>query len=334
MTSLNLTLLIIILVNLFFVINFDKLLFFHYILDKPDKKRKFHLKATPLAGGIILTVNLLIYFVVILSNKEILINEIFFNSSFELYIFMSSACIIFLIGIFDDKYNLTPNYKFLLLFITISVTLIFDQNLLISSINFSFYDEAINIKKFSLVFSLFCFLVFLNAFNMFDGINLQASFYSITIFSFILFFFTNSYLSKVLLIYLIFYSYLNYKNKSFLGDGGSLLISFLISYMFIKLYNAGQIKYTDEIFIFMMVPGLDLIRVFFKRILNHKNPLKPDRTHLHHLLSSKFTHFKSLMIIQMIIIIPIVLSQFEINRLLIILTTIFCYSLVVYKLNR
>ena len=334
MTSLNLTLILFILVNLFFVINFDKLLFFRSILDKPDKKRKFHLKATPLAGGIILIINLLIYFITMSLSKELLLNEVFFSNSFELHIFIISSFIIFFIGIFDDKYNLTPNYKFLLLFITISATLIFDQNLLISSINFSFYDGAINTKKFSLFFSLFCFLVFLNAFNMFDGINLQASIYSIIIFSFILFYFTNSYLLKILLIYLIFYSYLNFKNKSFLGDGGSLLIAFLISYIFIKLYNIGQIKYTDEIFIFMMVPGLDLIRVFFKRILNHKNPLKPDRSHLHHLLSSNYTPFKSLMIIQLIIIIPIVLSQLEIDRLLIILATIFCYSFIVYKSSR
>ena len=98
------------------------------------------------------------------------------------------------------------------------------------------------ILKFSLFFSLFCFLVFLNAFNMFDGINLQASLYSIIIFSFILFYFTNSYLLKILLIYLIFYSYLNFKNKSFLGDRRSLLIAFLISYMFIKLYNVGKLN--------------------------------------------------------------------------------------------
>ena len=334
MISLNLTLLLVILVNLFFVIKFDKLLFFHSILDKPDKKRKFHLKATPLAGGIILIINLLIYFITVSLNKELLLNEVFFNNNFELYVFMISASIIFFIGIFDDKYNLTASYKFLLLFIIISSTLIFDKNLLISSINFSFYDEAINIKAFSLIFSLFCFLVFLNAFNMFDGINLQASLYSITIFSFILFFVTNSYLYKILLIYLIFYSYLNFKNKSFLGDGGSLLIAFLISYIFIKLYNMGQIKYTDEIFIFMMVPGVDLIRVFFVRILKFKNPLEPDRTHLHHLLSKKFTHFKSLIIIQSIIIIPITLSQLDLNRLFIILATIFCYGLIIYKLSR
>tara|TARA_B100000767_G_scaffold161194_1_gene151299 strand:+ start:4417 stop:5421 length:1005 start_codon:yes stop_codon:yes gene_type:complete len=333
MTPLSFYLSLCILINLFIVIYFNKLFFFHYIQDKPDKDRKFHLKATPLAGGFILMINLLIYFLTIFLNKEFLSSEVFFNDNFELSIFMISSSAIFIIGLFDDKYNLTPNYKFLLLFIIIFITLIFDKNLLISSINFSFYDGIINIKKYNLVFTSFCFLVFLNAFNMFDGINLQASFYSMIIFSFILFFSSNSYLFKILLIFFIFYSYLNYKNKSFLGDSGSLLISFLISYVFIKLYNVGQIKYVDEIFIFMMLPGIDLIRVFFKRLLNKKNPLKPDRTHLHHLLSKKFTHLQSLIIIQLIVIIPLIFSYIDINRLFIIVTTFFCYSLIVYKLS-
>jgi len=334
MTSLNYVLLIFILVNLIFVINFNKISFFHYIVDKPDKKRKFHLKPTPLAGGIILIINLIIYFITIFLNKEILLSEIFFNNNLELYIFMISAFIIFFIGLFDDKYNLTPNYKFLFLSLIVFTTLSFDQNLIISSINFSFYDRSINIEKYGLFFTFFCFLVFLNAFNMFDGINLQASLYSIIIFFFILFSYINSYLFKILLIFLIYFSYLNYKNKSFLGDSGSLLISFLISYIFIKLYNIGQIKYADEIFIFMMVPGIDLIRVFFKRLINNENPLRPDRTHLHHLLSLKFTYLKSIIIIQLMIITPIILSYLNINKLFIIFATVLYYSVIIYKINK
>ena len=30
-----------------------------------------------------------------------------------------------------------------------------------------------------------------------------------------------------------------------------------------------------------MLPGIDLIRLFFKRTINKKNPLKPDKDHLH-----------------------------------------------------
>ena len=334
MNFLNLTLLLFILVNLFFVINFNKLIFFHYILDKPDQKRKFHLKPTPLAGGIILIINIIIYFITLSLSEKFLLNEIFFNNVFEVYIFIISAFTIFLIGLFDDKYNLSPNYKFLLLSIVVFVALIYDPDLLISSIKFSFYDNAINITKYNLFFTYFCFLVFLNAFNMFDGINLQSSFYSIIIFSFISFLLIDSYLIKILLVFLGCYSFLNYKNKSFLGDSGSLLMAFLIGYIFIKLYNLEQIKFTDEVFIFMMIPGIDLIRVFFKRIFNKKNPLRPDRSHLHHLLSLKFSHIASLTIIQLLVVTPIILSFLDINRLFVILTSVFIYIIIIYKLEK
>ena len=60
MHFLDYSLFIFIIVNIFLVTNFKKIKFLHHILDKPDKKRKFHLKATPLAGGIILMINLFI----------------------------------------------------------------------------------------------------------------------------------------------------------------------------------------------------------------------------------------------------------------------------------
>ena len=132
---------------------------------------------------------------------------------------------------------------------------------------------------------------------MFDGINLQSSFYSLFIFFYILFFYSNSLFIKILIISLIAFSYLNLKNKSFLGDSGSLLISFIISYLFIKLYNYEYIKYADEIVLFMLIPGLDLTRLFIMRILKKKNPLTSDRNHLHHVLIKKNSLKKTLFLI-------------------------------------
>ena len=60
----------------------------------------------------------------------------------------------------------------------------------------------------------------------------------------------------------------------FLGDSGSLLISFIIGYFFIKLYNNELINFTDEIVVYMLLPGIDLIRLFFQRILNKKKSIK------------------------------------------------------------
>ena len=36
----------------------------------------------------------------------------------------------------------------------------------------------------------------------------------------------------------------------------------------------------------MLLPGLDMLRLFVIRILNNKNPFLPDNNHIHHLLLS------------------------------------------------
>ena len=109
---------------------------------------------------------------------------------------------------------------------------------------------------------------------MFDGINLQFSAYSIIIFLGILNLNFDSLLIKIILISILTFTFLNLKNKCFLGDSGSLLISFIIGYFFIKLYNNEIINYTDEVVIYMLLLVLILIRLFFKRILLKKKSVK------------------------------------------------------------
>ena len=125
----------------------------------------------------------------------------------------------------------------------------------------------------------------------------------------------NSLIISLLIISLIGFSYLNFKNKSFLGDSGSLLLAFIISYFFIKLYNLGYIKYADQIVIYMLIPGLDLIRLFIFRILKKRNPLSPDRLHLHHILIKKFSLPITLLIIIFLIIFPVILDYSNLNNI-------------------
>ena len=333
MNNLILILSLIIVINLFLIKYFNKIKIFHYIIDKPDNIRKFHSLPVPLAGGIIIFLNIIIYSIIILTNQEYFLKELIFKDITDAYVFFFAIVIIFIIGYLDDKYDLSPNLKFILLTILMMVILNLDENLAIKEIRFSFIKNTFIIESFSILFTSFCFLVFLNAFNMFDGINLQSSTYSIIIFSSLLIILTNSILIYVMLITLLGYSYLNYKNITFLGDSGALVLAFIISYFFIKTYNLGLITYTDEIFIYMMIPGIDLIRLFFKRILLKKNPLKSDRHHLHHLLCLKFTNMQSLIILQVIIIFPILLNILSLNKLAIIVFTIILYTILIVQLE-
>jgi len=322
-----------IILNLIFLIFFKKIKLFHKIIDKPDNIRKFHTNPTPLAGGIILIINIFLYFALYLINENILSHEVIFKDSFEFKIFIISCFLFFFIGAFDDMYNLRPSIKFFLLSLLTLMVLYFDSNLRIEEIRLSFLDKNINSLDYSIIFTLFCFVVFINSFNMFDGINLQASIYSIILITTFLIYLKFSLFLKILLIFIICFKYLNFRNKSFLGDSGSLLISFIISFVFIRIYNENIISFSDEIFIYMMIPGLDMIRLFFKRIFLRRSPFSADRMHLHHLLISKFSNLKTIFLLGSLILFPIFVMLLGFNRLAIIIITIFIYSIVIKKNN-
>ena len=64
---------------------------------------------------------------------------------------------------------------------------------------------------------------------------------------------------------------MNFKNKSFLGDSGTLLLGFIISFLFIKLYNLNYIKYADDVVIFL---GAGNITQFSDTIISKINNLE------------------------------------------------------------
>ena len=65
----NLLIFFIILFNFFLIFFFDKIKFFKINIDKPDGKRKLHKNPIPLAGGIIIFLNPVIYFLFILKTQ-------------------------------------------------------------------------------------------------------------------------------------------------------------------------------------------------------------------------------------------------------------------------
>ena len=335
MTYTNLIPCLFILFNIFLIINFPKIKFFKSNLDIPDKKRKIHSKPTPLAGGIILFLNMILYFFIINFNQDLILIENVFDNIFSFNIFILIYLFIFILGYFDDKFNLNANLKLIILTFLILILLIIDQNLIIKNIQLSFIKQNLILNNFGILFTLFCFLVFMNALNMFDGINLQSTIYSFIVFTSIYLFFLDSIMIKILIIFLIGFSYLNYRNKSFLGDSGTLALAFIIGYFFIRLYNLNLIQNADEIVIYMMIPGLDLIRLFVIRIFRKRNPLSSDRLHLHHLIISKYSFKTTIIIISLLIIIPIVLNYFDFKNFYNLLITIVLYSstLLIIKKN-
>jgi len=85
-----------------------------------------------------------------------------------------------------------------------------------------------------------------------------------------------------------------------------------------------------------MLPGLDMLRVFFIRISKKKNPFSADRIHLHHLLIARGLNRMNILIIFLLLtLLPILISFFTNLKLIyIILFSIFFYNLLIFKLKK
>ena len=144
---------------------------------------------------------------------------------------------------------------------------------------------------------------------MFDGINLHTSIY--VLFILIIFLLKNEFvnLSASILIPILFFSYLNYKNKCFIGNNGTYLLSFIFSCLFIKSYNQSYLFLPEEIFLIMFLPGIELIRLTFSRILKKKHPFKADKNHIHHLLLNKYSFKITILISSFFVLMPYLISE-------------------------
>lgn len=317
--------------NILILIFFNPLAKFVNIYDYPSD-RKIHKIKTPIIGGLIILLNL--FFLNILIELNFIENfriENIFENKFKYYIFLISTLVIFLIGFIDDKIEISPILKLLFLSILIFGILYIDNSILIREISFSFTNKSVHLGKYSFLFTTLCFLLFINACNMFDGINLQSCSYYLLILFFLLSFDLSNLIITTLIISVVTISILNLKGKVFMGDSGVYLCSFVIGYLIIKYYNINLIRSSDTIFILMMVPGIDMFRLFIVRILSKKNPFYPDKLHLHHLLLGKFNYLKTILILILLLLFPILFLILNFSNILIIAVYIVLYLYFILK---
>lgn len=328
---LNLTILNIILFFLYFLISshFSNKL---RLIDYPTKIKN-HSEPTPAIGGLIFfLIYLTIYLQLFLNFK---LNDFYHYLTFFSFL-------IFLVGYFDDVNNNNPYFKSILFILTVFIFLFFNEEILIKKINISFVNSTYELNSyFSYIFTILCFWLLMNSFNLTDGLNGIAISYALIIFISIFFIFNlNNFDYFIILnfIIILFFSLIfNLKNKIFLGNNGAYLVSFFIGVFLIKLYNQSlsNIEFeSDRIFLMLMIPGIDMLRLFIFRILNKQNPLSRDQNHLHHYLKKRVSKEKVFIIYTLIISIPIILDNLLNDfTIVLILTQILVYSLVIMKLK-
>ena len=254
-----------------------KISYQYKLVDLPDK-RKLHTKATAFTGGIILS---LIFAVSIF----------LFKFSDDVFSFIISlGFLVSLIGFIDDKFDLNVGGKLSLQIFPIFYLIVFHELTLTQLGDYGYFE--LKIVSFSLPFTLICTLFLINAFNYFDGLDGTVSFASISVL-FILHFLAPQDLhmfcviiSIPLCIFLCFNFSLFKLPKLFLGDSGSLLLGFIISFVLIYLAKHNIIHpillaWSISIFVY------EFISIHIIRIHNNQHPFQSGRDHLHHVLFKK-----------------------------------------------
>ena len=148
--------------------------------------------------------------------------------------------LILLIGIIGDKVSLKPLTKSLLSLIIFSMFLFMKPEYQINFLRFETFNFVVDIFKLSLMFTVLSFLILQIALNMYDGIDLQsATYYSVTLVYLLILNENHNFLIFCILtlINLSYFIINNYQKKTFLGDNGVYIFSFVLSILIIQTYK-------------------------------------------------------------------------------------------------
>ena len=261
--------------------------------DKPNK-RGIHRIPTINTGGIIIY----LFFLSVISQGE-------FNYNIELIV--SIGFFVCLAGFIDDRINLNPSTKIILILIP-SIYLILN-GISISDLGQYEYLGNLELGKFKIPFLLLAIGLLINATNYIDGIDgLLLTFFLSCLLYYI--FLIEDIKTINLLKFFVAAGFLNLilnllpsknKFKVFSGDSGSLFIGFFISFMTFELYSSFNIH--PAILIWpLWYPVYDFLFVSINRLINKESIFKPDNTHLHHIIYKKFKRNRVLPLILFLLI--------------------------------
>jgi len=142
---------------------------------------------------------------------------------------------------------------------------------------------------YSIIFTIFCVVGLMNAFNMIDGLNGICASFALMPLLILMFFGSVKYGLLIPIGALI--GFLTYnlgwfgkKRGVFLGDSGSNLLGFIVAILCIDLSQDRQAINPVTALWLVAIPLLDCVDVMGARLLKGIGPFKPGRDHLHHKL--------------------------------------------------
>jgi UDP-GlcNAc:undecaprenyl-phosphate GlcNAc-1-phosphate transferase len=253
------------------------------LLDHPDE-RKHHQGATPLVGGLAMSIAIAVSAAWYLAGADIF---------WGLFV---SVSIIVVVGFLDDRGGLPVGGRFLAQgFAALIMALFAGAQLASLGDLFGFGPVALGVL--AVPFTVFAVVGVANALNLSDGMDglagglaLIATFFLAlaadfsgrerTLIALLI-------LGGALMGFLCFNMRLPWQRRAkvFMGDCGSLMLGFLLAWAAIRVTQAEKNPLPPAAVLwFFAIPLLDTVSLMLRRMLKGKSPFHPGRDHLHHIL--------------------------------------------------
>jgi UDP-GlcNAc:undecaprenyl-phosphate GlcNAc-1-phosphate transferase len=252
------------------------------LVDEPNG-RKTHSGMVPLTGGVA------IYGAVIIAS---LITDVWFKNS---SLFFTAATLIVLLGMLDDKFDLSAKGRLTCQFGVAAIMALAAQNYITSLGDITgFGDLYFGLGGY--FFTVICVVGVINAFNMIDGIDGLAGGMSLIVLLAVVFLLLLSNNSQAIMAPMMVIaaivpfmafnlSWRGFKgNKIFLGDSGSMFVGLTIVWLLVDFTQGAQAALRPVAAIWIIgLPLMDMAAIMFRRAKKGHSMLKPDRHHLHNI---------------------------------------------------
>lgn len=259
-----------------------------HLVDEPSESRKLHHRSVPTVGGVMIFAAVLCSALMAMTMAELQGAE-----SLKWIGVMGVSIPIFFMGLKDDIMGMSAGKK-LLVHLSMGLFLVVGLGCRIENFHGLFGVTHLH-PLVSNAFSLFVYIVIVNAINLIDGVDgLAGGFGMVAMGAFAWWFdATGNATATIMAMAMMgalggFLVFNFHPAKIFMGDSGSLLIG-----LFCYVLAVGVLQSPDHPFIegvskpvaamaMLAYPLVDTLRVFFLRVIKGRSPFSPDRLHIHH----------------------------------------------------
>lgn len=309
-----------------------RILFISYkkrLFDIPDN-RKVHKTPVPRLGGLSFLPVILISLCTITGVRYFMnhpVDILWASSLFIQYLFfIVGLTLLYLIGVADDLVGVGYRYKFVVQFLAACLFPI--SGLWINDLGGLMGLHEIP-AYLGMPLTVFLTVYITNAINLIDGIDGLASGLSCIALGLLIIVcvlvnqWTHALLAVATLgVVMTFYYYNVFSvsgKKLFMGDAGSLTLGYVLSFLLLHfwqktpLWDPFAMNLNMVTLSTLLIPMLDVIRVFYSRVREGRNPFNPDKNHIHHRLLRTGMRVRTVMITLLLISLFLVISNFVLS---------------------